>query len=230
VVAQHPAELSDEASRDELAELATALDPDEVPSLSPPSEPARAVRGALAPRASSLSQPVGCPDKLSFSALRPEHRPRPRVGFPDVAMLGSQGDLATSVRAEYELLRARVEQQREQADRLRAMADALEERTTADEHLLTEMAGALGLAAQLQIEDLSPRLRGQRLQEVALEVLRTEWGAQREIHYREWFDLVRDQGHRIGGKDPLATFLAQIHRAPQVRSVGRRSGRYQLDA
>jgi hypothetical protein len=145
-----------------------------------------------------------------------------------MAMLGSQGDLASSVRAEYELLRVRIQEQREQADRLRAMADALEERTAADEHLLKQMAGALGLSAQLQIEDLSGRLRGQRLQEVALQVLRAERRAGIEIHYREWFDLVQAKGHRIGGRDPLATFLEQIHRAPGVMSCGKRSGRYIL--
>lgn len=145
-----------------------------------------------------------------------------------MSVVGAQGDLATNLRGEYELLRVRVEQQREQADRLRAMADSLEERTAADEHLLIEMAAALGLSAQLRIEDLSPRLRGQRLQEVALEVLESEWGAGRDIHYREWFDLVQERGHRVGGKDPLATFLAQIHRAPGVERRGKRSGRYQL--
>src|SRR5579863_10512392 len=91
------------------------------------------------------------------------------------------GDLASSLRGEYELLHVRVRQQREQADRLRELAEHLDERTRRDEHLLQEMAGVLGLAAQLRIEDLSPRLRGQRLQEVSLEVLSTRWGVGREI-------------------------------------------------
>ncbi len=138
------------------------------------------------------------------------------------------GDLESNLRGEYELLLVRVEQQREQADRLRALADRLEERTQRDEHLLEELAGVLGIASQLRIEDLSPRLRGQRLQEVALEVLQTSWGADREIHYRAWYDLVVEQGHKVGGKDPVATFLAQIHRAPGVESTGRRTGRYKL--
>jgi hypothetical protein len=142
----------------------------------------------------------------------------------------SSGDLESNLRGEYELLLVRVEQQREQADRLRALADQLEERTERDEHLLEELAGALGIAAQLRIEDLSPRLRGQRLQEVAVQVLETSWGADREIHYRAWYDLVVEQGHKVGGKDPVATFLAQIHRAPGVVSVGRRSGKYVLTA
>jgi hypothetical protein len=142
----------------------------------------------------------------------------------------AHGDLASSLRGEYELLLVRVAQQREQVDRLRGLADELEGCTQRDEHLVEEMAGVLGIAAQLRIEDVSPRLRGQRLREVALQVLETHWGAGREIHYRAWFDLVQEQGYRVGGKDPVATFLAQVHRAPGVESVGRRSGRYQLCA
>jgi hypothetical protein len=141
--------------------------------------------------------------------------------------LGGQ-DLASSLRVEFELLAQRVSQQREQTERLRQLADQVEERTASDEHLLEEMAGALGLSAQLRIEDLSSRLRGQRLQEVAVEVLRTSWDVERDIHYREWFDLVRAEGHRVGGKDPLATFLAQVHRAPDIESLGGRSGRFRL--
>ncbi len=128
------------------------------------------------------------------------------------------------------MLLARVEAQREQSDRLRALADALEDRTRRDEHLLEELAGALGLASQLRIEELSPRLRGQRLREVAVEVLKAEWGANRAIHYRAWYELLVAQGHKVGGKDPVATFLAQVHRAPGVESVGRRSGKYLLAA
>lgn len=143
---------------------------------------------------------------------------------------GAYGDLTSDLRTEFELLRVRVTQQREQADRLRAVADELEERTQQDEHLLREMAAVLGLDAQLRLDDLSPWLRGQRLQEIALQVLENYWGSDREIHYREWFELVQAQGYRIGGKDPLATFLAQVHRAPGVVSAGRRSGRYVLSS
>ena len=140
------------------------------------------------------------------------------------------GDLSSALQGEYELLLARVRQQREQADRFRTLADELEDRTQRDEHLLEELAGTLGIAAQLRIEDLSPRLRGRRLQEVAIEVLETHWGVGREIHYRAWFDLVQERAGRVGGKDPLATFLAQIHRAPGIERVGRRTGRYQLSS
>lgn len=139
-------------------------------------------------------------------------------------------DLASSLHGEFELLAQRVAQQREQADRLRALADQVDERTVRDEHLLEEMAAALGLSAQLRIDDLSPRLRGRRLQEVAIEVLRSRHGFDQDIHYREWYELVTAEGHKVGGKDPLATFLAQIHRAPGIEPIGKRSGRYRLVA
>jgi hypothetical protein len=137
-------------------------------------------------------------------------------------------DLTSGLRAEFELMKQRVIQQREQVDRLRAVAERVEEQTGRDEHLLQELAAALGLSSQLSIDDLSQRLRGQRLQKVALEVLRLRWEIDQPIHYREWFDLVQEEGHRVGGKDPLATFLAQINRAPGVESLGGRSGRYRL--
>lgn len=142
----------------------------------------------------------------------------------------STSNLESRLQAEYEDLTERIAQQTEQADRLRVLADSLEERTAQDEHLLKELAAALGISAQLRIEDLSPRLRGQRLREVALEVLRAHWAPEQDIHYRDWFALVQEHGGRVGGKDPLATFLAQIHRAPGVTSIGNRSGRYRLAA
>jgi hypothetical protein len=146
---------------------------------------------------------------------------------PDMA---ANATLESSLRDEYARLLARVTQQRDQADRLRGLADQLEDGTARDEHLLDELAAALGMSAQLRIEELSPRLRGQRLREVALEVLQTYWSPNREIHYRAWFDLVQEHAGRVGGKDPLATFLAQVHRAPGVERVGRRTGRYRFVA
>jgi hypothetical protein len=134
------------------------------------------------------------------------------------------------LREEYELLAARVADQRAQSDRLRGLAEQLEERTQRDEHLLEELAATLGVSAQLRIESLSPTLRGQRLQEVAVEILRTKWAPGRDIHYKQWFALVQEEGHRVGGKDPLGTFLSQVHRAPQVERTGPRTGRYRLAA
>ena len=124
----------------------------------------------------------------------------------------------------------RIETQRTQLDRMQEIVEGLRERLTEDEHLLSELDGVLGTAAQLRIESLDARLHGRRLEEVAIAVLCDTHGSSAEVHYRDWFELLRAQGHRVKGKDPLGTFLAQINRSSAVERVGRRSGRYRLVA
>jgi hypothetical protein len=134
------------------------------------------------------------------------------------------------IEAEYTAVAARVVEQRERADRVRALADQLEENAARDEHLLGELAALLGREAQLRLEDLDRRLRGQRLREVALEILRREVGPGAPIHYKEWYGLLLAAGHKVGGRDPVATFLAQVHRCDDVERIGRRTGRFRLVA
>ncbi|MHB1468290.1 MAG: hypothetical protein ACYCU0_03980 [Solirubrobacteraceae bacterium] len=136
----------------------------------------------------------------------------------------------TEVVQEFRRLAARVAQQRERAGQLRALADHAEAQADRDERMLEEIAGVTGLAAQLQLEDIDPRLRGPRLEEIAVELLRRSRADDQPIHYREWFALLRAAGHYVGGKDPLATFLSQINRSAQVERVGPRSGLYRLRA
>lgn len=124
----------------------------------------------------------------------------------------------------------RIGDQRERADRLRTLVEAVEAQVARDENLLAELAGLLGVAPQLRLESLDPRLRGQRLQEVAIDLLRTRDDPLEPVHYREWYELLVAAGHRIAGKDPLATFLAQINRATPVERIGNRSGLYRLRA
>ncbi len=138
--------------------------------------------------------------------------------------------LRETLQMEYQRLSNRIEDQRTQIDHLQHLIDGLREGCAQDERLLDDLGAVLGLAAQLQIEAIHPRLRGHRLQEVAVDVLRRRRGDVEEIHYREWFALLREEGHQVGGKDPLATFLTQVNRAPAVTAVGRRSGRYRLAA
>lgn len=132
------------------------------------------------------------------------------------------------IEAEYAAVLARILEQRERADRVRALADRLEENANRDEHLLGELAALLGRDAQLRLEDLDERLRGQRLREVAVEILRREIGPGAPVHYKDWYGLLVAAGHKVGGRDPVATFLAQAHRCDQVESLGRRSGRFRL--
>jgi hypothetical protein len=138
--------------------------------------------------------------------------------------------LLNPIEAEFTAVATRVLEQRERAERVRALADQLEENAARDEHLLGELVALLGREAQLRLEDLDPRLRGQRLREVALEILRREVGPGAPIHYKQWYDLLIAAGHRVGGRDPVATFLAQIHRCTEVEHTGGRTGRFRLVA
>jgi hypothetical protein len=138
--------------------------------------------------------------------------------------------LSAALAHEHSALVDRIRAQREQIERLWALAERLDEQARRDEHLLSELESVLGLSDQLRLEDLDARLRGRRLQEVAVEVLAERLGEGHEIHYRDWYALLQEAGYRIGGRDPLATFLAQVNRAPNVERIGRRTGRYRLQA
>lgn len=85
----------------------------------------------------------------------------------------------------------------------------------------------LGLSPQLSL-DSHGELRGQKLQEIAVELLRQKKGIGVEVHYRDWFALLLEAGLRIAGKDPLGSFLTQVSRSPAVESVRPRSGLYRL--
>ena len=139
-------------------------------------------------------------------------------------------EFESALTEEWRALTARVEEQRERADRLRSLADQVEEQARRDEQLLVELKGLAGVAPQLRIESLDNELRGRRLCEVAIEILEAEVGRETPVHYREWFERLRERGHRVRGRDPLANFLAQISRDPQIEHVGSRTGLYQLRA
>jgi len=136
--------------------------------------------------------------------------------------------LETELNQQYEELKQRLAQHRARAEVLQRMAEQAAEQAATDERLLGELAGALGIACQLRIEHLDRRLRGQRLQEIAVEILASRLAPGKTIHYRQWFEWVEQEGFEVGGKDPLATFLGQIGRSPRVVSAGRRSGLYML--
>jgi hypothetical protein len=145
-----------------------------------------------------------------------------------VDVAASDHPIAKSLREEYRALETKVEQSRERAERMRNLADQAESQAAAEEKLLRDLAGVLGLSAQTSLYELDGRLRGQRLRDVAVQVLRDQHRTGEPIHYRAWFELVRRQGYSVAGKDPLATFLAQISRADEIEPVGRRSGLYLL--
>ncbi len=134
------------------------------------------------------------------------------------------------VQVERSAVADRLEALRAQGDRLRAILGKVDEEIEVNARLLRQMDEMLGLAPQLSLEALHGELRGQRLREIAVELLRETKKPGEEVHYREWYDLLVATGLRVAGKDPLATFLTQIARAPDVESVRPRSGLYRLRA
>lgn len=125
---------------------------------------------------------------------------------------------------------ARAADLRRQSEQLHAVVAQVDADLDSAEHLLRRMEELLGLAPQLAIEVLNEELRGQRLREVAVEVLRRRRAVGSIIHYTEWLELVAAEGVRVGGKNPVATFLTQIAKATAVESVRPRSGLYRLKA
>jgi hypothetical protein len=179
------------------------------------------------------------PPSCATSALEWSHRWRkPGAGRPwyirgraysrGVAVIELSGETRTVVAGERDAVVARVADLRRQSERLHAVVDQVDSDLQNAELLLRRMDEILGLAPQLAIDSLHEQLRGQRLREIAVEVLRAKRGVGAEIHYRDWFELDAEQGVRVGGKDPMATFLTQIGKAPQVETVRPRSGLYRL--
>ena len=96
---------------------------------------------------------------------------------------------------------------------------------------IRELGQLLGVEDQLSIHDLTPELRGELLRQVAADVLFRHFKkSDPPFHYKAWLKLVVAEGHRIGGKNPAATFLTQIARIDGVERVGRRTGLYRVVA
>jgi hypothetical protein len=136
--------------------------------------------------------------------------------------------IVEQVRREHPVIAARVAELREQSQRLHALTERLDQELDEAVRMLRGIEEMLGLAPQLSLDAFSGELRGRRLREIAVEVLRQRRELGEIVHYREWYELVLAAGIRVAGRDPLATFLTQISQAPEVESVRPRSGLYRL--
>lgn len=132
-----------------------------------------------------------------------------------------------AVAEERTVVAGRLEELREQSERLHDLVGRVDADVLETERMLRRMDEMLGIAPQLSLE-AQGELRGQKLQEIAVELLREKRGVGVEVHYRDWFALLLDAGLRVAGRDPLNTFLTQVARASQVESVRPRSGLYRL--
>lgn len=113
-------------------------------------------------------------------------------------------------------------------DDLLGLADEAAREAEGFARTIRELGELLGIEDQLSITELHDELRGERLREIATRVLWQHFREGDVVHYKQWFDLVVAEGHRIGGKNPAATFLTQVARVSTVERVGRRSGLYRL--
>jgi hypothetical protein len=133
-----------------------------------------------------------------------------------------------AARVERDLLASRLAEARERVEHFEALlGDARRdvESLAASIRSIEEVAS---LAPQLAIFELSEELRGERLREVALDILERLSISGDPVHYRAWFQALVECGYRVSGRDPLAVFLTQITRIERVESLGRRSGLYRL--
>jgi hypothetical protein len=71
-------------------------------------------------------------------------------------------------------------------------------------------------------------IRGPAIRAAAVKVLLDQHEYIEALHYRRWYELTREAGYVISGKDPLAVFLTQITRSPVVRKTDQ-AGVYELD-
>jgi hypothetical protein len=143
-------------------------------------------------------------------------------------VVSASSDFLSAAQVERDRLATQLVEAEERIDHFERLAtEARDEAKTLVESIraIEEVAG---LAPQLAMCNVSEELRGERLREVALDVLRRLSASGDPVHYRIWFGALVESGFRVSGRDPLATFLTQITRIDQVESVGRRSGLYRL--
>jgi hypothetical protein len=139
-------------------------------------------------------------------------------------------ELEQELARQADLLMGRLSDGRERLEALEDLSAALREQLEKDELMLRRLDGILGSCPESPLDSLDARLRGAELRDVAVAILMRR-GCDQPVHYREWFTWVREAGYHVSGRDPLASFLAQITRSPQVERVGgARSGRYRVRA
>jgi len=123
----------------------------------------------------------------------------------------------------------RIEELQRRVELHRTVFERLTEQLANEQRLLREIEELQDRRPQLRLERLDRELKGRRLQEVAVDVLRRRAGPDAVVHYREWFSMLQAEGFEVGGRNPVNTFLTNVNRSASVQRVGERSGLYCLD-
>jgi hypothetical protein len=149
--------------------------------------------------------------------------------LPEPASLSLSDEFRETAIEERNKLIACYEQARNRHDEL--VQEANQAALEAERYLKTvrELGELVGIEDQLSITELIPELRGERLRDVAADIVFRHFKpGDPPFHYKVWFELVINEGHRIGGKNPAATFLTQVARVHGIERVGRRTGLCQV--
>ena len=132
------------------------------------------------------------------------------------------------LRSEHATLTARLRALGRRLELHRGIVHELEVELAVLQRLLREIDELSDRRPQLRIERLDKQLKGRRIQEVAIELLRRRIEPEEVVHYRDWFGMLTAEGFEIAGRDPLNTFLTSVGRADGVVRLGKRSGLYRL--
>ena len=140
----------------------------------------------------------------------------------------ASSEFVEAATAERDQLAAGLAEVQERVEHFETLAAEAREEAKVLADSIRAIEEVAGLAPQMAMCEICEELRGERLREVALEVLQRLSASGDPVHYRIWFEALVEAGFRVSGRDPLATFLTQITRIDKVESVGRRSGLYRL--
>jgi hypothetical protein len=127
---------------------------------------------------------------------------------------------------------ARIDASLQEVDERDALLDRLTEPTVeaarADLGGTPDRGTEAGADAGGPDESAASLLRGPAIRRTAVEVLLRHPQRPEALHYRAWYEALREAGYAVAGKDPLAVFLTQLSRSPAVRKSSQ-SGVYELD-
>ena len=108
-------------------------------------------------------------------------------------------DFLSAARVEPTFLATRLAEAQERIEHSEIAAEARDEAKSAG-RLDPGDREVAGLAPQLAMCEISEELRGERLREVALEVLQRLWDSGRSVHYRIWFEALVQAGFSVSGR------------------------------
>src|SRR5438270_4071996 len=128
-------------------------------------------------------------------------------------------EFLNAARVERDLLATRLAEAQERIEHCETLAAEAREEAKSLADSIRAIEEVAGLAPQMAICEISEELRGERLREVALEVLRRLSSSGDPVHYRIWFEALVESGYRVLGRDPLATFLTQVSRIERVEKI-----------